>query len=49
MAKLRIVSDKAGVSMTATLNDCETTKELLKALQERAPKAGLRRIKFMLG
>ena len=36
MAKLRIVSDKAGVSMTATLNDCETAKKLLDALPVKA-------------
>ena len=36
MAKLRIVSDKAAVSMTATLNDCETAKKLLDALPVKA-------------
>ena len=32
MAKLRIVSEAASISMTATLNDSETAKKLLKLL-----------------
>jgi len=32
MARLRIVADKAGVTMTATLNDSETAQKLLEIL-----------------
>ena len=32
MHKLRIVAEDAGISMTATLNDSETAKKLVKAL-----------------
>ena len=32
MAKIRIVAEKAGVTMTATLNDSDTAAKLLEAL-----------------